>query len=43
VGALVEHHDIPESDHGYDNTDLGKARKIYAMIARHLRRATEAG
>ncbi|HEY0453665.1 alpha/beta hydrolase fold domain-containing protein [Actinophytocola sp.] len=36
AGALVEHHDVPRADHGYDVTDVGKARETYALIARHL-------
>lgn len=39
AGALVEHHDIPQVDHGYDVTDAEKAREIYALIARHIRQA----
>ncbi|HEY8720531.1 alpha/beta hydrolase [Pengzhenrongella sp.] len=40
VGALVEHHDVPQADHGYDMHDLGKARLTYALIARHVTQAT---
>jgi acetyl esterase len=36
VGALVEHWDIPQADHGYDMDDLHKARQTYASIARHI-------
>lgn len=39
AGALVEHHDVPEADHGYDVNDAEKARESYALIARHVRRA----
>jgi acetyl esterase len=41
AGALVEHHDIPGTDHGYDNQDADKARQSYARIARHVRQATD--
>ncbi|MEU9307206.1 alpha/beta hydrolase [Streptomyces sp. NPDC048256] len=43
AGALVEHHDLAGADHGYDTKDDERARTAYALIARHLRRATEAG
>lgn len=39
VGALVEHHDLAGVDHGYDVKDVDRAREVYALIARHLRRA----
>ncbi|GCB43045.1 alpha/beta hydrolase [Streptomyces sp. NL15-2K] len=38
-GALVEHHDVRGADHGYDTSDDEKARKTYALIARHVRQA----
>ncbi|MER5211784.1 alpha/beta hydrolase [Streptomyces sp. NPDC002838] len=38
-GALVEHHDVPGADHGYDTSDDEKARKTYTLIARHIRKA----
>ncbi|PAZ10432.1 carboxylesterase [Streptomyces sp. SA15] len=38
-GALVEHHDVPGADHGYDTSDDENARKTYALIARHIRKA----
>jgi acetyl esterase/lipase len=38
-GALVEHHDVQGSDHAYDTSDDEKARKTYALIARHVRQA----
>ncbi|MEU9348741.1 alpha/beta hydrolase fold domain-containing protein [Streptomyces sp. NPDC048278] len=37
VGALVEHHEVAEADHGYDGKDDVKAREVYALIARHVR------
>ena len=40
VGALVEHHDVPGADHGYDVTDTEAARRAYAVIARRVREAT---
>jgi acetyl esterase len=40
AGALVEHVDVPDVDHGYDLDDDVKARESYALIARHLRQAT---
>ncbi|MET8980069.1 alpha/beta hydrolase fold domain-containing protein [Streptomyces sp. NPDC004539] len=40
AGALVDHHDVPGADHGYDQKDPETARKIYALIARHAREAT---
>ncbi|MFD9429663.1 alpha/beta hydrolase fold domain-containing protein [Streptomyces sp. NPDC060002] len=43
AGALVEHHDLAGADHGYDTKDDERARTTYALIARHLRRATDAG
>ncbi|MGQ4387979.1 alpha/beta hydrolase fold domain-containing protein [Streptomyces sp. SAS_270] len=43
AGALVEHYDVPEADHGYDGTDDEKAREVYALIARQVRRAVNAG
>lgn len=39
AGALVEHHDVPGADHGYDTADDEKARKAYALIARQVRQA----
>lgn len=42
AGALVEHHDVPEVDHGYDLNDAEAARPVYALIADHVRRATGA-
>jgi acetyl esterase/lipase len=39
AGALVEHHDVPEADHGYDGEDDDKARQVYALIARHVKQA----
>lgn len=38
--ALVEYHDVPEADHGYDGKDIEKARQVYALIARHVKQAT---
>lgn len=40
--ALAEHYDVPEADHGYDSKDDEKARQVYALIAKHVRRATNA-
>jgi acetyl esterase len=40
AGALVDHHDIPGVDHGYDNEDEETARRVYSWIAGHVRRAT---
>ena len=42
AGALAEYHQVPGADHGYDLNDLEKAREVYALIARHLKQATEA-
>jgi acetyl esterase len=39
AGALVEHHDVAQADHGYDVKDEQRARESYARIARHLREA----
>lgn len=39
AGALVEHHDVPQADHGYDGTDDEKARGVYALISRQVRQA----
>lgn len=41
AGALVEHYDVPQADHGYDGKDAEKARQVYALIAGHVRRAAE--
>ena len=40
AGALVEHHDVADADHGYDGEDDDKARTVYALIARHVQQAT---
>ena len=40
AGALVEHHDVADADHGYDSEDDDKAREVYARIARHVQQAT---
>lgn len=37
VGALVEHFDVADADHGYDGEDDEKARVSYALIARRIR------
>ncbi|WP_327319442.1 alpha/beta hydrolase fold domain-containing protein [Streptomyces sp. NBC_01235] len=42
AGALVELHDVGGADHGYDTKDDEKARATYTLIARHIRRATDA-
>ena len=34
AGALVEHRDVAGADHGYDVSDIDKARETYALIAR---------
>lgn len=43
AGALAEHHEVTGADHGYDTKDDERARATYALIARHLRRATAPG
>lgn len=43
AGALVEHHDVSEADHGYDGEDDAKARATYSLIARHVYQATTSG
>jgi acetyl esterase len=40
VGALREYYDVPQADHGYDQGDFDKARSVYALIAREIKRAT---
>ncbi|WP_306750963.1 alpha/beta hydrolase [Saccharothrix yanglingensis] len=40
VGALLEHRDVPDADHGYDVGRADLARESYALIARHVARAT---
>ena len=40
AGALVEHHDVANADHAYDSEDDDQARQVYALIARHVQRAT---
>ncbi|GAA3806413.1 alpha/beta hydrolase [Streptomyces coacervatus] len=42
AGALMEHHDVPGADHGYDTENDERARDSYALIARHIRRAVNA-
>ncbi|MFI6676034.1 alpha/beta hydrolase fold domain-containing protein [Kribbella sp. NPDC050470] len=37
AGALVEHVDVPQADHGYDMNDADKACQSYALIARYVR------
>ncbi|KOU55812.1 carboxylesterase [Streptomyces sp. MMG1533] len=39
TGSLVGHHDVAGADHGYDGSDDEKARRTYALIARHVREA----
>lgn len=41
AGALVEHHDVRQADHGYDMNDFEKARETYALIAQRIRQATQ--
>lgn len=43
AGALLDHYDVPEVDHGYDQKDAETARGVYAQIAAHVRRATTPG
>jgi acetyl esterase len=38
--ALVEHHEVPDADHGYDGEDDDLARQVYALIAQHVHDAT---
>ncbi len=40
AGALLEHRDVSQADHGYDMSDIDQAREIYALIARYVKRAT---
>ncbi|NLU75228.1 alpha/beta hydrolase [Streptomyces sp. HNM0575] len=43
VGALVEHHDVPGNDHGYNILDFGtrtQTEHIYDRIVDHVRHAT---
>ena len=40
AGALAEHHDVADADHGYDGEDDDKARQVYGLIAHHVQRAT---
>nr|WP_323747350.1 alpha/beta hydrolase [Catenulispora rubra] len=40
AGALIDLHDVRGADHGYDVKHYETARDIYALIARHVRRAT---
>jgi acetyl esterase len=40
AGALVEHHEVADADHGYDGEDDDRTRQVYALIARHVRAAT---
>ncbi|MEV1066399.1 alpha/beta hydrolase [Streptomyces sp. NPDC050263] len=42
AGALVEHHEVEGADHGYDTKDDERARTTYALMARHIRKATTA-
>jgi acetyl esterase/lipase len=37
AGALVEHHVVIGADHAYDAEDDGRAREVYALVARHVR------
>jgi acetyl esterase len=39
AGALVEHYDVPQADHGYDGTNVEQAKQTYALIARHIKAA----
>ncbi|MHA6802358.1 alpha/beta hydrolase [Salinifilum ghardaiensis] len=41
AGALLEHHVVTGTDHGYDMHDTRPVRETYARIAGHVRRATE--
>ncbi|MEV6230874.1 alpha/beta hydrolase fold domain-containing protein [Saccharopolyspora shandongensis] len=43
VGALVEHHDVAGTDHGYNIMSFGTralTERMYGLIAGHVRRAT---
>ncbi|MEU5844825.1 alpha/beta hydrolase fold domain-containing protein [Saccharopolyspora shandongensis] len=43
VGALVEHHDVAGTDHGYNIMNFGTralTERMYGLIAGHVRRAT---
>jgi acetyl esterase len=42
VGSLAEYHDVPGVDHGYNimSNNAEVTRKVYDLIARHVRRAT---
>ena len=39
-GALLEFHEVPGADHGYDGSDDALALAAYTLIAGHVRRAT---
>jgi len=41
VRALAAYHEVPNADHGYDVKDAQLARSVYALIAKHLKRAAE--
>lgn len=43
AGALAAHHDVQGVDHGYDGDNDEKAREVYALIAKHIRQATDGG
>ena len=43
VGALVEHHVVIGADHAYDAEDDGRAREVYALVARHVTEASRPG
>lgn len=43
AGALVELHEVPAVDHGYDLDDDDRARESHRRIAGHIRRAVERG
>jgi acetyl esterase/lipase len=43
AGALVEHHVVDGADHAYDAEDDGRAREVYALVARHVRDAPRTG
>ena len=38
-GALLEYHEVPGADHGYDGSDDALALAAYTLIAGHVRRA----
>jgi acetyl esterase/lipase len=37
VGALYDHLDVSDADHGYDQNDAEAARDVYGLMAQHMR------